>query len=247
VNQVFNGTTAPLVASTATTESLASVVATVNVPSDNATIRNMRVVEPSILGPNFDAFGAISDKCPANSAISTNGVDYSFDKTNCPSQAKVGTMVITSPLLPYTINGDVYLIEHATLPWFGVSFDSQAGININIVGQTGLPAEEGCIPANQPNNVCPQTITVNFTRLPDIPFTKVVFSLNGPDRVGTGGQILSGKLLRVGNNGAPQCQSPANAASSILPNSTLNEDGAVLANQPIQISGCTYVPPDPEE
>jgi len=242
INQVFNGVATPLIPSTGTTESLASVVATVDIPQGNATLRNMRVVEPSILGPNFNAFGGIDDKCSSSAAVSV-GSDFAFDRSTCPDAAKVGTMKITSPLLPYTINGDVYLIEHSTLPWFGVSFHTQAGINIAIVGQTGLPGEAGCVPADQPTGVCPQTITVNFTRLPDIPFTKVVFALDKPDRpnkAGTG--TLQGKLLRVGNATSPACHSPSSASADMVPNSTNGTIGNVTKTQEILISGCTYDP-----
>lgn len=242
VNQVFNGTTAPLAASTPAGDSLASVEATVNIPAGNATIRNMRVVEPSVLGPNFNSFGGVADKCSSDAAIPSGPLEYRFDKTSCPPQAKVGTMVITSPLLPYTINGDVYLIEHSTLPWFGVSFSGQPGINIDIVGQTGLPAEVGCNPEEQPTGVCPQNISVNFTRLPDIPFTKVVFTLNSPDRMGANG-IIQGKILKVADRNAVECKASVNASSNIVPNSTVPPagplSGAVVADQPISISGCT--------
>jgi hypothetical protein len=243
VNQVFNGSTNPLPASTPAGDSLASVEATVLIPEGNATLRSMRVIEPAVLGPNFNSFGGTADKCSSDAAVSVGVNVYEFNKTTCPTQAKVGTMVITSPLLPYTINGDVYLIEHSTLPWFGVSFSGQAGININIVGQTGLPDEAGCIPEDQPTGVCPQTITVNFTGLPDIPFNKVVFSLNAPDRTGAGGALIQGKILKVADRNATQCKASVNAASSILPNSTtLNtgvNSGVKNATQPIAISGCT--------
>jgi hypothetical protein len=206
-------------------------VADVTLPLDNSTIRNVRVTEPPSLGPNFPAFGVTADQCPSGSA---SGPLATFDPTGCPPQALVGQMDITTPLLPFVLTGDVYLINKSPLPWFGVKFD-QPGISVRLIGVTSTPqTDPACDPLTDPNGFCQTQISTIFNNLPDVPLTHTAFKLNGPDRQGVN-QVLSGKLLTVATPDDATCQPTSPARSNVAPYT--GTPSAVLT-QTIAISGC---------
>jgi hypothetical protein len=212
---------------------LSGVIANVDLPLDNSTIRTLRVTEPPALGPNFPAFGVTADQCPSSSAATPLST---FDPTGCPPQALVGTMDIETPLLPFTLSGDVYLINKSPLPWFGVRFDDP-GISVRLVGVTSTPqVDPACDPLTDPAGFCQTQISAVFNNLPDVPLTHVTFTLNSPDRAGTGGTTLSGKLLTVATPEDPTCQPSSPARSTITP---YTGTPAVNLTQSILITGCT--------
>lgn len=208
------------------------VSAQVTLGSDDAGISYMRVNEPPSLAPNFPAFGQPQDQCPPSAAPDS---DSQFDPTVCPAQAKVGTMAIHTPLLPYVLNGDVYLIEQSPIPWLGVSF-SQQGISVRLTGVTSTPkVNPACNPLFTPGG-CQTQISVIFNEVPDVPITQIDFVLNGPARTGVGGITLSGKMLRVAAPTDPACKASSPAQSHF---ESFAGSPAVDQSQPIAITGCT--------
>lgn len=207
------------------------VNATVDVPIDNSTIRALRVTEPPVLGPAYPSFGAAADQCPSAAAQLPTSV---FDPTNCPAQSKVGTMTITTPLLPHTITGDVFLINKSPLPWFGVKFDDP-GISFRLTGVTSTPqVDSSCDPNTDPLGFCQTQVSLIFNNLPDVPITHVDFDLNGPDRTGVNNVTLSGKILQVASTGDSVC-----LASSPAKSTSVGFTGKIVnASQDILISGC---------
>ena len=162
----------------------------ISAPNGNSSLDSIKVLEPSILTPNFPAFGNADDKCP--------GLNFgdAFDPAVCPSQSLVGEMAITSPLLPDPIYGQVYLIASDPLPWFGVAIDDPAtGISIRLVGQTSTPqVDPTCISSQR---FCQTQIAVDFGSIPDLPVSSVDFSVDGAGRTGSTGQALgSGRQAR---------------------------------------------------
>jgi hypothetical protein len=221
---------------------LTGVTANVTGRTDDSNIKSLRVTEPPALAPNFPAFGNSGDSGDMCSSQAASDPTSTFDETTCPAQSIVGTMAISTPLLPfdtlygtpYDILGTVYLIDKSPLPWFGVTLDS-SGIRIRLTGVTSTPqVDPTCNPVSSPLGYCQTQISVVFNGLPDVALTNVLFDLNGPDRAGNSA-TLSGKLLKVASAGSPACASgPAKSAFEPFsaPGTFLNR------TQTITVSGC---------
>jgi hypothetical protein len=209
------------------------VTATVMLGNGDAGIRSMRMVEPPSLGPNNPSFGQPLDQCPVNSVTD----EGAFDVSSCASrpQAKVGTMTLHTPLLPYDLDGSVYLIEASPLPWLGVAFN-KPGISVGLVGITSTPkVKPTCNPLTTVGG-CQTQIAVDFDGIPDVPITQVDFVLDGPSRIGVGGVVLSGKMLRVAAPTDPACLPVSPAKANITAHAS--EIDPVDRVQDIAISGC---------
>jgi hypothetical protein len=210
---------------------LTGVVASVDVPIDNSGIKTLKVVEPPVLGPNFPSFGDAGDMCPSSSAATPTAV---FNPASCPAQSQVGTMSITTPLLPFALSGTVHLINKSPLPWLGVRFDNP-GITVRLTGVTSLPqVDPTCDAQNDPSGFCQSQISALFNNLPDVPLSHVSFTLDGPSRTGLSGP-LPGQLLAVSSPGDTTCVPSSPAKSTITP-----QRGAPVTNltQNISVSGC---------
>lgn len=220
--------------------STSGVVADVTLGQDNGSIKKFVVREPAFLAPNFNAFGSSAfDQCSAGSLVNTGGGNFVFNYSPaaCPTQAKVGTMTIDTPLLPNPLVGDVYLIARGSLPSFGVKFD-QPGISVRIAGLTTV--EAGTCDETIYDLGCPDRIVVSFDNVPDTPVTSVKFDLTAADRPNYNNtQMLSGKLLRtVDSFDTYVCRSPSDAETTVT--SWANQVRTLT--QPLSISGCDPQP-----
>jgi hypothetical protein len=184
----------PLVAGSPT-----GVVVDVDLPLDHGTLRSLTVLQPTALGPNFPAYGAASDQCPASAAPAANSL---FNPAGCPASALIGEMTIDTPLLASPLVGDVYLINKSPLPWFGVTF-SQPGVELRLTGvNTVGQVDPLCDPLETD---CPQRISTRFGNLPDTPLTHTRFDLTKPDRTTSQG-LTSSKVLTVATPSDPSCE-----------------------------------------
>lgn len=198
--------------------------------SGESSIKSVTVYQPPAIGPNFPAFGSASDQCPASSAPSATG---SFDPSGCPVQAKVGTMSITSPLLPVAVSGSVYLINRSPVPWLGIEIVNQSlGIKIGLVGSNTIEDPlPGCDPAV---DMCASRLKTSFAAVPDLPATSIQLNLSGPSRTSSTGATLSGDMLVVATADDPSCITSSKIKSVVAAHS-----GAIVtAYQPITIGGC---------
>lgn len=210
---------------------LTGVAATVTTQPGDSAIKTLKVVEPPSLAPNFPAFGEAEDQCAAEAATNPDSI---FDESTCPQQAIVGFMYIETPLLPYPLVGDVFLINKNPLPWFGVKID-YPGINLRLTGVTSTPqVDPACNPLTAPSGFCQTQISAVFNNLPDVPLSLVYFVLDGPDRTGVNGP-LSGQILRVASPGQAACASGP-AKSTITP--FANPSSPANLTQTITVSGC---------
>lgn len=197
----------------------------------DSTIKTLRVTEPPSLGPNFPSFGTPSDQCGPQAAPNPNSI---FDETSCPGQSLVGTMTIDTPLLPFPLVGDVFLINKSPLPWFGVRIDSP-GISLRLTGVTSTPqVDPACNPQNTPQGFCQTQISAVFNNLPDVPLSDVTFDLNSSARQGVN-NVLSGKILLFAAHGSDTCATGP-AKSTVTP--FANPNSPVNLTQSIAISGC---------
>jgi hypothetical protein len=148
-------------------------------------------------------------------------------------------MTITTPLLSTPLVGDVYLVQASPIPWLGVKF-SQPGISFSLLGVTGTPEEiPNCTPDESPTGFCNKQVTVDFNRLPDVPFSHVTFKLGTVSgRVGVNGPIPN-EVLKNAVAADASCVSPGNAVATITSHTTAVQ----TRSQSIALSGCTFVSP----
>lgn len=210
------------------------VTATVNLGVNESAIKRIRVNEPPSLAPNFRAFGESEDQCPPSSA---QGGVMTFDPSACPPQAQVGTMAITTPLLPYVLTGEVYLVDASPIPWLGVSFN-HPGIQVRLLGITSTPTvDPNCIPGQTPGG-CLTQISVMFNNVPDVPMTQIVMHLDADPnrpRISVTGDTLPGQMLKVATPKDPSCGTTTPAKSFVEP---FSGGPTVEKWQDITISGC---------
>lgn len=204
------------------------VVVDVDLPLDHGTLRSLTVLQPSALGPNFPAYGAASDQCPASTAPTGASI---FNPSACPASALIGQMTINTPLLANPLVGNVYLVNKSPLPWFGVTF-SQPGVELRLIGvNTVIQVDPLCDPLQ---GDCPQQISSRFASLPDTPLTHVKFDLTKPDRTTSTG-LTSSKVLTTATPNDPSCEPNVQGAWTAVSWTGTSRSGTL----PFVVNGCT--------
>jgi hypothetical protein len=134
---------------------------------------------------------------------------FNANPDNCPSNSRVGTARVKTPVLPGQMSGPAYFVSHggAKFPDLDLVLDG-AGVRIILVGNTNI---------NEKTNVTTTTFAAN----PDVPFTG--FELNLP----------AGPNSAVGANGN-LCKQ-----SLVMPTTITAQNGKVVKqNTPIAVTGC---------
>jgi hypothetical protein len=134
---------------------------------------------------------------------------FNANPDNCPSNSRVGTARVKTPVLPGQMSGPAYFVSHggAKFPDLDLVLDD-AGVRIILVGNTNI---------NEKTNVTTTTFAAN----PDVPFTG--FELNLP----------AGPNSAVGANGN-LCKQ-----SLTMPTTITAQNGTVVKqNTPMAVSGC---------
>jgi hypothetical protein len=134
---------------------------------------------------------------------------FNANPSNCPSNSKVGTARVKTPVLPAQMSGPAYFVSHggAKFPDLDVVLSGN-GVQIILVGNTNI---------NEKTNVTTTTFATN----PDVPFTG--FELNLPSGPNSA-------LGAVGN----LCKQ-----SLVMPTTITGQNGKVIKqNTPIAVTGC---------
>jgi hypothetical protein len=137
---------------------------------------------------------------------------FNADPSNCPSNSKVGTARVKTPVLPAQLSGPAYFVSHggAKFPDLDLVLSGN-GVRIILVGNTNI---------NEKTNVTTTTFAAN----PDVPFTG--FELNLPSGPNSA-------LGAVGN----LCKQ-----SLVMPTTITGQNGKVIKqNTAIAVSGCPVV------
>ncbi len=218
---------------------LVGVHSEIELPDDNASLRQVKVKMPSMLSVNYPSFGVSADQCPASSVGSGSPVS-NFSPASCPAQAKVGTVSIETPLLADPVHGDVYLIEKSPIPWLGI--DVNPSIAGNPKGVTmrmfGVTSTQNSNPGCGVVEVCEPQVVVTFAaNLPDAPVKKISMTIDGPNRAGVGGP-LSGKILKVADATDAVCEPYDDTDLTVLPHSTSGSTGGAFGIDAQQFDAC---------
>lgn len=152
---------------------------TLEFPADQPSTRSMTVQFPPSVAPNTNAFGEDWNQCPTTSISTGAGGQNVFNAAECPSEAKIGTVEIQTPLLPDPLEGYLYLITSSPLPNLGIWVDpttgsnNPAGVTIGLYGKTyGTNAiSPNCLPIDYSS--CLSGLAASFDYLPDAPMTKI--------------------------------------------------------------------------
>jgi hypothetical protein len=131
----------------------ASLITNINVPSGQANFKSVLVTVPKQL--------------PSRLSTLKNACLEAVFKTNpssCPSNSRVGTARIKTPVLPDQMTGPAYFVSHggAAFPDLDLVLSAD-GVTVILVGNT---------------NISKGVTTTNFSSTPDVPFTG--FELNLP-------------------------------------------------------------------
>jgi hypothetical protein len=210
-----------MVATTPNAGGTTGLLTDITLPPDSASFKSINVRFPASVGPAFPSFGSAADQCDSSSATSATAP---FNPALCPPQAKFGTLTLDTPLLPGPpLQGNVYLINKSPLPWFGIDINPSVsptnpkGVTIRVVGQSATPPLDPACDSSS-GDFCQTQISVTFAGIPDAPTSKISMNVNGPNRVGIGGVVLSGKLLTVADPSDANCQPKDEYTASMLNN-----------------------------
>ncbi|MBI4898083.1 MAG: hypothetical protein HY827_06925 [Actinobacteria bacterium] len=192
----------------------------ISFPSGSASSSSIKVKLPT-MKISYPAVGDDDDMCPAY----VSGV---FDSYSCPDAAIVGTAVITTPLMPQPLMGNVYTVIAGASPGLMISVlpnlspNNPSGVSLWFYGATSpVPIDPQCVLLSCANP--PFTVETVFSDLPDAPITSVTLTLDGPGRPKTSSPstILSGKLLQ--NPDVANCQANDEALADFTSHSAVSD------------------------
>ena len=215
-------------------------------PDDTPAMNDIELQLPPSVAVDTTAVGGVSDQCPVSN-YDPNVTENVFTSIGCPSQAKVGTADIVTPLLPEAVRGDLYLVESSPIPHVAIYVDpttgpnNPAGVQFGIIGFSSatnkLNSTCSSSPAPPPGG-CKTGTSIRFPALPDVPLASITVSVDGTPRPRSGDTDLDGKILRNASNTDPNCQ-PANdltaGFTSWVDESYARSSAAVA---PYSITGC---------
>ncbi len=175
-------------------------------PDGHSTLKNMTAVLPPVM--TFNPTIPIQNQCH----------QAQIDAQACPATSKYGTVTVSTPLLPYVVNGDIFIGDPAP----GVQL-------IRIIIKIGSPINMQLVGIN---DLVGGSITSTFTNVPDLIWTEMNMHFPG------GGQ----GLIRANSKGACAGSAPGTAASHSGQNAGVT---TTLAGTPAGTCG-TLAPEPPE-
>jgi hypothetical protein len=125
-----------------------------------ADLKNTTVTLPAgvVINPG-QAAGLVACQ-PAEDAVGSEGPSH------CPSASKVGTVQITTPLLPEKLEGSVYILPSNPPDLQLLIAASADGVNLKLVGDVHLDAGSG-------------QLTTTFLNTPQLPFSDLKLNFSG--------------------------------------------------------------------
>lgn len=215
-------------------------------PDNQPSIKEMTVQLPPSVGARTTAYGDSENQCPVESFINGPGGQNVFTAALCPSEAKVGTVEIETPLLPDPLIGELYLVDQSPLPNLAIYVDpttgpnNPAGVTMGVIGITitNNYLVPGCTLVG---GACRFGISAKFENLPDVPLKKVTVIGDPNDREieSSPGDTLSGDILKNATAANMNCQPVSDVEvkfTSWTSSSPSTGNGAGVA--PFPVSGC---------
>jgi hypothetical protein len=123
-------------------------------PAENSAIAALQLIFPKSVSSNLNA---IANLCE----------DADFVAGSCPAGARLGSVRINTPLLPYSLDGDV-LIVRAIKPG---AVTPRVALSIDTPFKLRIPGDNHFINGSQ--------VVSDFTALPDLPFSGIDINLKG--------------------------------------------------------------------
>lgn len=200
---------------------------------------------PPSLAANFPSFGSAADQCPVTSFDQANM--NAFTTKNCPSQAKVGTVEIKTPLLADPVEGELWLIEKSPIPYLGIYADSTTGTNnpkgmtVGLVGNTNgtTNLNSTCLLGVS----CMYGMSISFSNIPDIQVSSIKVDASGAPRPrGGGNPDLAPEILTFATAADPSCRPQADIAATInawVDSNVTRRSSAITSTA---LNGCTTPP-----
>ncbi|MGB0873551.1 MAG: Ig-like domain-containing protein, partial [Solirubrobacterales bacterium] len=210
------------------------VSADMTLPFDHSPLQVVQATLPGFVGTNLAGLGdTTNDQCPVDTIVGDTagepgaipGVIY-FDFDNpanpCPTQARVGTAELVSPLIDDPIQADVWLVSKSPIPNIGISVSADTpgnpqGVKLGLIGTTqsvSLPLPAGC---DDFFVSCDQAIRTLFNSIPDVPVETLSLDIGTiPGRVGWMGAPISQYPLKIADASDGACRNSGAPATTLL-------------------------------
>jgi hypothetical protein len=202
-NPTFNETFSSLVAGSST-------AITLQWNNTGPNVKSVRFDQDNRVGTNFPAFGNTADQCPSSSMQTQSST---FDPTNCPAAAKIGSVELTVPGAGGPVLGSIYTINKSPVPWFGVDVSSSTnpyGVTARFALTPSFPyVVPSCDPATDPSGYCQSFMRLTTTTLPNIQISSAKLVIGGADRASSTGTISSKPFYLAPTNCATALKSTA--------------------------------------
>jgi hypothetical protein len=222
---------------------------TINFPSNSGTInrvqvalpRGMKLSTPGLGGDNsvLPVVPAEAHQCPTTSMAVTASYT-TFSSALCPSQARIGSATINTPLLPTALKARVYLIAFSPAPRIGIIADpleagNPKGITMSFVGLTSTGAIDSTCDSESAFE-CWSSLFVDFNLLPDAPVTSIDLKL-GTEDPGLNRSPVPTNFLQTQTNSSTDCVAKSDFSAAFT--SHAGATVAAGAVSPFALTGCS--------
>lgn len=212
---------------------------TVDLPLGSSSLKRLALKLAPDVWTNFSATGEPSDMCPTSSL--PNPSNPIFNPTNCPSQAQIGSVSLTTPLVAAPVTGALYIVHKSPIPAFGIALQ-QGAIGFFLGGYESYPQVD--VSCNiEETGWCQTQISVTLSGLPEMPVTNLQIAFGHAGRVSNSGYQLSSEFFNFAPAGDSSCVSPSNTQAITTP---YNGAAAVTIVDAVGINGCGGAADPPE-
>ncbi len=125
-----------------------------------AAVKNATVTLPAGVVINPGQATGLAACLPSQDGIGSDG------PSSCPAASKVGTVAVTTPLLPDKLEGNVYVLQSNPPELKLLVAASADGVNLKLVGDVHLDENTG-------------RLTTTFKNTPQLPFTDLKLAFSG--------------------------------------------------------------------
>jgi len=146
------------------------------------------------------ALGYANDRCPGGSVLTPS----KFDPANCPAQAQIGTVELTTPLLRQPLTGRIWIVNKTPLPILAFDVGNASASIRGAISLTFPQVDPACDWMEEECLVEPR-LTFN---LPSVPSAEWKFDFEHEGRSRSNGAALPKNLFRVAPGAYASCKSP---------------------------------------
>lgn len=218
----------------------------ISFPTDSATMNSVTVAFPRGLSLYAPGYGTDLQMCPASSVafdapfVSGQPRFRVFSDVGCPTESRVGTATINTPLLDTPITARIYLIGGGTYPDVGLIArggvdGNPAGVTISLFGQADVPQVDSACD-NESAFACWAGLRVTFSTIPDAPVSSIDLKVGEPAAADLDRGVLGNNILQTVAHNSPECQQYSDFTGTFISSSGSTVKNAAV--DPFTLNGC---------